>query len=112
MTNYESSKMQETFRNVLIIGMLYGSIGTNTALNSNIQTKSNYSRKSYSINDEVAGSYAPVKNVFTGDYSISSTAEFEREISEFYTKLSSEQEPLGKEFEEALFENLWDMYQS
>ena len=37
---------------------------------------------------------------------------FEGEVTDFFQKLSAEQEPLGREFEQVLFDNLWDLYQS
>jgi hypothetical protein len=40
----------------------------------------------------------------------SQPAEFERTVGEFYTSLLAEQEPLGKEFERILYDNLWDLY--
>lgn len=38
--------------------------------------------------------------------------EFEAIITSFFQELSSSQEPLGSEFEQILFENLWNLYQS
>lgn len=37
---------------------------------------------------------------------------FEGDVTDFFQKLSAEQEPLGREFEQVLFDNLWDLYQS
>ena len=34
------------------------------------------------------------------------------DVADFFRKLSTEQEPLGSEFEQVLFDNLWDLYQS
>ena len=31
-------------------------------------------------------------------------------VTDFFTELSSNQEPLGVEFEKVLFDNLWDLY--
>jgi hypothetical protein len=36
--------------------------------------------------------------------------DFEGELMSFYTKLLSEQEALGEEFEGVLHENIWDLY--
>jgi hypothetical protein len=38
------------------------------------------------------------------------TADFEAAVTDFYAKLLANQEPLGKEFERVLHENLWDLY--
>lgn len=40
------------------------------------------------------------------------SASFEEEVTDFFQKLSAVQEPLGREFEQVLFDNLWDLYQS
>ena len=37
---------------------------------------------------------------------------FEGDVTDIFQKLSAEQEPLGREFEQVLFDNLWDLYQS
>lgn len=71
------------------------------------------------------GHYAPgytdnINPSSTTKYTISLTefarpttnVNFEDEIAAFFTRLSSEQEPLGAEFEKVLFDNLWDLYQS
>jgi hypothetical protein len=40
----------------------------------------------------------------------SQTLDFERSITAFYTTLLAKQQPLGKEFEKVLHDNLWDLY--
>jgi hypothetical protein len=35
-----------------------------------------------------------------------------QEIHSFYSKLLKNQEPLGKEFEKVIYENLWDLYEN
>jgi hypothetical protein len=52
------------------------------------------------------------KNVLTGYYPSSVETTFETVVTSFFEELSSNQEPLGHEFEQVLFENLWDLYQS
>ena len=58
-------------------------------------------------------------DTLTRDYGISShssikqeSTSFEGDVTDFFQKLSAEQEPLGPEFEQVLFDNLWDLYQS
>lgn len=36
--------------------------------------------------------------------------EHEATIAHFYSQLLAKQEPLGKEFEAVLYDNLWDLY--
>ena len=47
-------------------------------------------------------------NLFTGEYKRPALS-FEEGIALFYAKLSSKQQPLGKEFEKVLHDNLWDL---
>ena len=42
---------------------------------------------------------------------LGSTNNCEDTITNFFTKLSADQEPLGNDFEEVLLDNLWDMNQ-
>ena len=39
-------------------------------------------------------------------------AQFRKPIREILTSLLASQEPLDAEFEEVLYENLWDLYES
>ncbi|AGX88039.1 hypothetical protein Cenrod_1963 [Candidatus Symbiobacter mobilis CR] len=55
--------------------------------------------------------HEPSKSFLTG-YSLSILeTSFEAVVTSFFEELSSNQEPLGREFEKVLFENLWDFYQ-
>jgi hypothetical protein len=47
-------------------------------------------------------------NLFTGEYE-HSKFNFEGSIASFYAQLLSKQQPLGKEFEQVLHDNLWDL---
>jgi len=38
--------------------------------------------------------------------------EFVEIVSNFYAQLLENQEPLGQEFEQVLYDNLWDLYES
>jgi hypothetical protein len=40
----------------------------------------------------------------------STTIDFEGAITAFYSTLLAKQQPLGKEFEQVLYDNLWDLY--
>lgn len=59
-----------------------------------------------SANSHTFGQYA---NMFTGKFE-RGPSQFEASVSHFYAQLLAHQEPLGKEFEEALYGNLWDLY--
>jgi hypothetical protein len=47
-------------------------------------------------------------NLFTGEYE-NQIFNFEENVASFYAQLLAIQEPLGKEFEEVLYDNLWDL---
>jgi hypothetical protein len=40
----------------------------------------------------------------------SMTIDFEGAVTAFYSTLLEKQQPLGKEFERVLYDNLWDLY--
>jgi hypothetical protein len=40
----------------------------------------------------------------------SETLDFEGDVATFYSTLVANQEPLGKDFERVLYDNLWDLY--
>lgn len=47
----------------------------------------------------------------TGEYSLA-IDQFEQIVSNFYSTLLVQQEPLGMEFEKVMHENLWNLYES
>lgn len=49
-------------------------------------------------------------NVFSQTYDQGENREFEAAIARLYSKLLADQEPLGREFEQALYKNLSDLY--
>jgi hypothetical protein len=54
-------------------------------------------------------SFGQLPNMFTGAYDQCDLG-FEATLAQFYSKLLAKQEPLGKEFETVLYDNLWDLY--
>lgn len=56
--------------------------------------------------------YAYTRNSLTEIYSTTTASlNFEQAISAFYTQLLSKQEPLDRDFEKILHDNLWDLYE-
>ena len=53
--------------------------------------------------------FGQLENMFTGDYE-DATSDFEESMTAFYASLLEKQEPLGKEFEDVLEENRWNLY--
>jgi hypothetical protein len=69
-------------------------------------------RSSYIPPYTITGSsktFGQLENMFTGDYE-DTTSDFERSMTAFYASLLEKQEPLGKEFEDVLDENRWNLY--
>lgn len=58
---------------------------------------------------ESSKTFGQLENMFTGDYE-DATSDFEQSMTAFYASLLEKQEPLGKEFEDVLDENRWDLY--
>lgn len=64
--------------------------------------------KAYSIN-ETPKTFGQLSSPFSGAFE-NSTADFEDVVATFYASLLNNQQPLGKEFEDVLNANLWDLY--
>ena len=58
--------------------------------------------------EEISKTFGKYTNSFTGEYE-NTSINFEETLSSFYAKLLTMQEPLGKEFEQVLYDNLWDL---
>jgi hypothetical protein len=58
---------------------------------------------------ERPGTVGQFGNVFARSYD-QENHEFEEAIARFYSELLAEQEPLGREFEQVLYTNLWTLY--
>lgn len=58
---------------------------------------------------ESSKTFGQLENVFTRDYE-DATSYFEGFMTAFYASLLEKQEPLGKEFEDVLDENRWNLY--
>lgn len=58
---------------------------------------------------ESSKTFGQLENIFTGNYE-DATSDFEQSMTEFYASLLEKQEPLGKEFEDILDENRWNLY--
>ncbi len=56
------------------------------------------------------GTFSQHQNVFTGDYAHQTALDFESSMTKFYASLLEQQERLGDDFERALYNNLWDLY--
>ena len=104
----------QTIGTVVMFGML-----ASTFLPSNYDNAPPSNTPPFSASNNYAYSYRgtplthePSKNILTGYYPSSVETTFEAVVTSFFQELSSNQEPLGSEFERVLFENLWDLYQS
>ncbi len=59
--------------------------------------------------EETSNTFGQHVNSFTGEYE-NPIFRFEENIASFYAQFLGMQEPLGKEFEEVLYDNLWDLF--
>lgn len=114
MNKYHTEQTSRTLGTVMIAGML-----VSTFLPSDCNNEPSSSTPYFSeSNNYVFASYGtslthePSKNILTGHYPSYEETKFEAVVTRFYEELSSNQEVLGHEFEQVLFENLWDLYQS
>lgn len=115
MNSYEPTQLSITNPNVIIVaaGLLASpSIGS-----------TNISSPLYSFNDR--GVYQTVYQAYENQSTSSQDSNlysrsrlnnddryFIKSVSNFYANLAEKQEPLGKEFEKVLHDNLWDLYGS
>ena len=114
MNKYINNKISKTFCTVMISGILTNSVLGDISKHEDLQVAQHYAEsRDYVLNTGGASlTYEPTKNVLTGTYPSSTKTEFEDVITKFFEKLSFDQEPLESEFEQVLFDNLWDLYQS
>jgi len=59
--------------------------------------------------EESSKTFGQYTNAFTGEYEDISL-NFEENVASFYEQLWAIQEPLGKEFEQVLYDNLWNLF--
>ena len=106
MSNFILNQQPSTIGSVIIMsGMLVGQalfsdidkVYVNDTFKNEADTSGTFSEYSQITNNHLQ--YKPTKDVF------------EKSIMGFYTRLLASQEPLGTEFEEVLFDNLWDLYE-
>lgn len=113
MNKYHTKQTSTTFCTVVLAGILVG-----TSLPSDCNSEPSLSSlnftngKNYALVLGTDPTHESNQNIFTRQYTLSEQAIFESDITNFYAKLSSNQEALGYEFERVLFDNLWDLYQS
>lgn len=114
MNKYHIEQTSRTLGTVVIAGML-----ASTLLPPDCSHEPSSSSPHFSEGNNYAFAFRgtspthePNKNILTGHYPSSTETAFESVVTSFFEELSSNQEPLGHEFERVLFENLWDLYQS
>ncbi len=83
---------------LLMAGLVYSSEPTQLSIDY----------RDYMI-DQQQSTFSQIKNIFTGLYD-QCPLDFEATIAHFYSQLLAKQEPLGKEFEKILYDNLWGLY--
>lgn len=112
MTNYQS-EFSHTAGTIALTAML----ATHALSGANAHGLMEQNHRATSFRTYTSGAsprtYDQYANVVTGEYNISSgLVGLEQTVSQLYAHLVANQEPLGSEFEAALNENLWDLYES
>lgn len=113
MTRYCTDQVSQTIGTVAISGILATSILS--GLNSPV-VKPIVPRFSESGNYAVSlvtspSTFETITNPVARAYQLHFQTDFEGAISSFFARLSSVQESLGVDFAEALYNDLWDLYQ-
>jgi hypothetical protein len=114
MNKYHTEQTSRTLGTVMVAGML-----ASTFLPSDYNNELSLSRPHFSPSNNytfashgTSSTYETNKNILTGHYPSSEKTIFEAVVTSFFKELTLNQEPLDREFEQVLFENLWDLYQS
>lgn len=114
MNNYHIDQTSRTLSRVAIAGILVGSClpydrnnepSPNTAYSL---AGENYTSAHYGTSP----THDQKQNILTGHPKSYEETKFEAVLTNFYEQLSSNQEVLGHEFEQVLYENIWDLYNS
>jgi hypothetical protein len=109
LSNYEIGGTPSTWGSAVLTGLILVASAPCAALQTTPPVITP-DHRSYSVHQNT-GTYSQLQNVFTGMYDRYSL-NFESTIAHFYADLLSKQEPLGKDFEKVLYDNLWDLYVS
>jgi hypothetical protein len=110
MNNYAIKHESNTFfgSSIVIAAGLIGSLMLQPDVGQGSQCDISLLRRPPVSIEENSKTFGQYTNSFTGEYENPSFA-FEENVTSFYAKLLGMQEPLGKEFEEVLYDNLWDL---
>jgi len=73
-------------------------------------TRLNLDKKTNYISDGNSSTFSESTDLYSINTALDIT--FEQTTKTFYSELLANQEPLGKEFESVLYDNLWDLYES
>jgi hypothetical protein len=114
MNKYYTTQTSQTLGTVVMAGILASSFSPPDGSHKPSSSMPNFSEgHNYRFAfRETSPTHEPTKNILTEHYPSSTKTAFESVATRFFEELSSNQEPLGHEFEQILFENLWDLYQS
>lgn len=92
---------------VLIVAGLIGSLMLPLDVGQSLQLMPFIGHPAVRI-EESSRTFGQYMNLFTGEYETRRLG-FEEKVTMFFAELLGMQEPLGKEFEEVLYDNLWDL---
>jgi hypothetical protein len=93
---------------ILIVAGLLGSLMLQPDVGQSSQRDISFLRRPPVKIEESSKTFGQYINLFTGEYDTLSLG-FEEKVTMVYTQLLGMQEPLGKEFEEVMYDNLWDL---
>jgi len=111
MSNYTTKQSSLTASNVVITGILAGQFLAgglaNAAQNNEEQRLTHLPYDTHAV----SSSYDQISSILHTDDERSTDKQFIKAVSNFYTNLIENTEPLGAEFEQVLNDNLWDLYE-
>jgi hypothetical protein len=113
MSNYDICQASSTSAGsavipVSIIGIMIFAQLSYPDLQQHTQSDVNVQKHQEISIQEHQKTHGQYNSVFQLEYEHSSLS-FEEAVTSFYANLLANQEPLGKEFEQVLYDNLWDL---
>ena len=111
MTSYTTNQTSITPSGLIITGLLAAATQfSGSAAIADSNQNLNIQQDVYEVAVSSA-SHGQLENVYSTQYGAEAENQFAYSVSQFYTQLIDDQEPLGEEFEKILNNNLWDLYE-
>jgi hypothetical protein len=109
MNKFSLNQQSSTVGSIVIMSGILACQSLPNEMNK-IYSNSRFEKENYVLGNSSStfSEYGFTKSLFNPELN---NDKLEQVITVFYSKLLANQEPLGEEFEEVLFNNLWELYE-